>query len=851
MGRTRKGRTAIVVSSGEEELPPTVSTTQHPGTRSNAPPLIGSQKRKLPNRSRRAVSEAQHHPEVEARCDSAPNEAATETGGVTSPNGQTRSFVGPKETGKPQTGNKTLYSFFNAATQKQQSRLSSSPEKEDIQEAIEDDIENDKPRSRSTSCTPYEKAAVTKKRTRSALGQSSIVREVDSFPVASQKFLKTRDGKKAVSTSKPNNHTIQVDGRPWTDKYSPSNLDELAVHKKKVSDVTHWLKAVFTGLDRKRLLVLKGPAGSGKTTTVSLLAEFLQFKLHEWKNPSTSDFASDDYVSVLTHFEDYIGRTGQFGALELGSVDDEHAVLKKEGVSSSPPAQHSGREAILIEEFPNTYMRSTSALHAFRATIQQFLAINTPSVASVASLRSDHLENIKPLIMIISETQVSTSTSVAESFTAQRLLGSEILHHAGTSVFDFKPVAPTFLTKALELVVVKEARQSGRRRTPAPPLLKTLAETGDIRSAISTLEFLCVRGDEGEGWGSKIAFTKPKRAPKEQPLTNIEQESLKMISNRGGSLDLFHGLGKVLYNKRQDPSPTEPPVAQPPSYLPQHRRLKVPENDVDELLDEIGADVDTFVSALHENYALSCSGLTPEDTLDCIDACMESLSDADILTPNRLGSGNRTFQNIASDTLRQSEVSFHVSVRGLLFALPIPVKRVAPPPGISDGQTKKSGHQDAFKMFFPASVKLWRRREEIEDLSEFLVTRLQRGHDLQPTKTVSSNMFTRNAVSTPSASATPTKGDGDSTSQTRLGSGSPARIDGVLEYLPYMAILQRCRGTLLNLQGLEDVTRFRGVGLVTEDEQDDLDVAPREPHVPTGDEQKVEKLVLSDDDIED
>ena len=841
MGRAGKGKTAVVISSDEDEDHPRILAGR---TRSNATQANPLQSRKLPNRSKKPVKGAQDshsEPKTRSRLD----RTSTTTSRATSPNPSI--IAKGKENGK--AGVKNLYSFFNAATQKQQSQVQSSFEKNGSEE-IEDDIGNDATKSTATSFTRNEVCTASRKRDTSVLDQPSALGDADSFLVGSQKYLKTRDGKRAVSASIAGIHSLQEDKGPWTEKYCPLNLEELAVHKKKVTDVTQWLDGAFSGKSRKRLLILKGPAGSGKTATMLLLAKALKFEINEWKNPATSDYTSHDYVSVLSHFEDYIGRSGQFGTLELSSLEDHSHHKERESLRAV--AQPSGREAVLIEEFPNVFMRSTSALHAFRSTIQQFLAANTPSLAPVTSFRSDDLITTKPIVMIISETHISTSTSIADSFTAQRLLGSELLHHFGTTVIEFNPIAPTLLTKALELVIVKEAQQTGRRRMPGPQILKSLAETGDIRNAVSTLEFVCIRGDDSETWGSKIAFTKRKSTAKEPALTRIEQESMKMITNRGSSLDLFHGLGKILYNKRHDPSPSEPTVAQPPSHLPQHRRVKVPENGVDELMDEIGADVDTFISALHENYALSCGGLTLEDTLDCIDTCIDSLSDADFLGSNRFSSRNGTFQNMASDGLRQNEISFQVSVRGLLFALPSPVKRKAPPSEYLGQQAKKVGQQDAFKMFFPASIKLWKRREELEDLIEFLVTRYQRGYFSQPRRNVSSHAFAKKAGSKSTQSMKTPKTEEAETGQTRMGSGNSAKIEGLLEYLPYAAILQRSQGTSEGSHELERVARFHGIGLVTEVEDDDdaFDVF-KKLAVPTRVEERVEKLILSEDDIED
>lgn len=56
---------------------------------------------------------------------------------------------------------------------------------------------------------------------------------------------------KGGSQSRPSaTVTAEDDARPWAQKYSPSNLDELAVHKRKVTDVQNWLNDVFIGRNR-------------------------------------------------------------------------------------------------------------------------------------------------------------------------------------------------------------------------------------------------------------------------------------------------------------------------------------------------------------------------------------------------------------------------------------------------------------------------------------------------------------------------------------------------------------------------------------------------------------------------
>ena len=94
-----------------------------------------------------------------------------------------------------------------------------------------------------------------------------------------------------------------------------------------------------------------------------------------------------------------------------------------------------------------------------------------------------------------------------------------------------------------------------------------------------------------------------------------------------------------------------------------------------------------------------------EETLDSINGCIDALSDADLLSPDRFGPGvgRRNFQATSADTLRQDELSFQTSVRGLLYSLPYPVKRVPPPPGIlsskAQGSTSSGGGNPKGKAF--------------------------------------------------------------------------------------------------------------------------------------------------------
>ena len=582
----------------------------------------------------------------------------------------------------------------------------------------------------------------------------------------------------------------------------------------------------------KRLLILRGPSGAGKSATLTALAKTMDLEVSEWRNPVDSDFSSEAYTSMSSQFEDFIRRNGRFGSLDFADFRTSTQLPPHRDLE--PPTGSKRMKAIIMEEYPNTFTSTSQALKSFRSTILQYLAANTPQLSSLQLKQHvDISQAIRPLIMIITETSTDATTSSVESFTAHRLLGPDILHHSGTTIIEFNPVAPTLLVKALELVIHKEARESGRRRVPGPSVLKKLAEVGDVRSAIGSLEFLCLRGGDEDDWGGRVAGMSKKNAS--SALTKMEKASIEQLSQREASLGLFHAVGKVVYNKREEPHPANRP-SQPPDHLPQHARLKVSSVSIDNLMDETGTDSRTFIAALHENYIMSCES---KDFTESLNDCLDALSDSDVLVSDRNGrfnSARKTYLGTATDALRQDEIAFQTAVRGLLFALPHPVKRSTHP-------VKSGGLNCGHKLFYPASMRLGRQMEEVEGLVE------QWSGRFKPATTFSES------------------NDGDGL-HARI---RPTKAEVILERLPYIAKIQHSTPVCANSSELERITQFKGFRVAIDEplEDDDLtnglmkdktmmppppipaigDNFDRDNNRPLGEE--IGKLYLSDDDIED
>ena len=873
---SKKRKTVVVLSSGDEES----------GERSTK---LAKPTRSRPSTEQKTINavlkDTSASPQSRRTRSKRPHQKSEQDVGEDNPKP-----AQPASKSKP-TKAKPIYSFFNAVTEKQHAKSSQNqgeqaPKKvEEVEEDLiqDDDSQDDVSGVESKSPLPSRHKRKSEAVEENQFENSALFRGSQIF-----RRISSTDSN-AISKA----ITAEEDKRPWTERFCPLSLEELAVHKKKVQDVRNWLLSVTSGVASKSLLILKGPAGSGKTTALSMIVKEMGHIIQEWRNPSRQSMSDEGYLSMAAQFSDFVGRTATFGTLTMSGQP-----------ARTPESQNDNAakrgEVILIEEFPNTYARTSTALQSFRTAVLHFLYASTPK--SFFTQREDKSKGKVPVVMIISETLLSTATAAADSFTVHRLLGPDILTHPGVTVIEFNPVAPTIMAKALDLVLRKESRKSGRRKAPGPAVLKHLAELGDVRSAISSLEFLCLKGDDDGGWSGKITFVKGKNSSSNNPATKTEVDSLEAITQRENAIGIFHAVGKVVHNKRETPSASDAPTPQPPAFLPQHARSKVSEVKIETLLNELGTDVQIFIAALHENYALSCGGLTAEDTLDSINNCMDNLSDADVLCPDRFGNAHkRRLQSSTSDSLRQDEMSFQTSVRGLLFHLPHPVKRLPMPSQSSElrGRSQNASSSGSFQMFYPRSQQLWRRVEEKEDLLELLITKMQNQRPLAKRTAASSDEATSGGVDTwrrhqpfSGFSAPPAVVDGDNrgvqsaddaaSEHNDSGLRTVNKVELLLERLPYMVMIaKKTHAQAANslLRDIEKLTRISGtVPKVNEEEidgdeaagsgeqwstdkpTDDLSSPRKKSRFETkrqgidtvvGLKDRTEQLVLSDDDIMD
>lgn len=231
------------------------------------------------------------------------------------------------------------------------------------------------------------------------------------------------------------------DGRvdqPWTIKYIASVRDELCINPTKLKQ----LEAIITSMraKRQRILVVSGPAGSGKSTAVEYIAK------HTLKVP-------------IVEFFDRTGRIDEFSEF---LEDCQYLRGANPGI-------------VMVEEFPNVF--HLPVLASFRKLLRQWLHVDVGAL------------NLPLLVLIMTEVEYGSSGVylIDHLFTPTTVLGLEL--KSEITEVKFNPVAVRFTTKLLKRVCEKESRVLGKLpKTKVAQFVKEMATVGDVRSILANFE---------------------------------------------------------------------------------------------------------------------------------------------------------------------------------------------------------------------------------------------------------------------------------------------------------------------------------------------------------------------------
>lgn len=392
----------------------------------------------------------------------------------------------------------------------------------------------------------------------------------------------------------------------WVSKHAPSSTSDLGVHKKKVEEVLAWMERRCRDASRTAsVLLLVGPTGVGKTTTLHVVARQLNVEVVEWINPLADasvdlsrssfyeDFSCQDGFkeSHMSKFAEFLIRTNRYPSLSIFGNETFRSKL------------------LLVKDFPNAVLKDPKKFHEI--------------------LNNHRKRGAGPLVFVINDNYSSNCGG------EKLLFPPDIQSSLHIDVIRFNPIATTSMTKVLSRIAANESRLSPAAiRVPSAELIDQIVDVsgGDIRSAINSLQFHCLNNAKVDS-----AKIRPASLPTKNSRKRLHTSSAKSISKSAVSsndeasigvcdknLTLFRALGKILHCKREERNNVEDSVALPNS-LAVYRRdalAVVPE----EVIEKSQISPDAFTAFLHQNF------LDFYTDLNDIAAASEYLSDSDYLT---------------------------------------------------------------------------------------------------------------------------------------------------------------------------------------------------------------------------
>lgn len=331
----------------------------------------------------------------------------------------------------------------------------------------------------------------------------------------------------------------------WIDKYEPKSSSEICINPQKLKQVREQLSLMISGTDPTKLLILTGPSGSSKSTTIKILA-------NELINRSQA-LALDSQEKWIEYNDSTVEGTNQSDQFEEFINDAKYKI-------------GSNLSVILVEELPNIFHSGTLA--KFRNCIRNWI---------YSSLK------LPPLVLCLTEIEYSGenreySFNIENNLTIDTLLGRELVNSAPVKVIKFNSIANRYLRKTINGIV--SAEKETFRTIPNMEInrfLDEMVKIGDVRSLIFNMQLW------GQHWHleadrefikepSNEPTNEPTRGPTREVITRAPNEprvatniatlghnlppidSSKFIGlnyQRENQIGLFHAIGKIIYSSSE------------------------------------------------------------------------------------------------------------------------------------------------------------------------------------------------------------------------------------------------------------------------------------------------------------
>ena len=411
----------------------------------------------------------------------------------------------------------------------------------------------------------------------------------------------------------------------------------MAISKQKLNELKSWFSEHFNRsqpCNSSPFLLLNGPAGSGKTTSIRVLSKEYDVQLVEL--PSTFIFTEQDIV------------TDSFSNLEIKVVNKEFDHIKSIGSESQLNRfsrflcdlnnykklifDYSSYKLLLIEDIPQIFHIKPEFLHEELIKLHQKFKSRTI-----------------PLVFIISD-------SVNCSSIENKILPKTIQTKLNFTVISFKPISNATLTKTLSKTIL-----NGQKLEKSDIDKIVRASSNDIRNAYNYFLFKHSNSSEASSFSSKSAiFCKKAKLMLTKKKSNVSDNNNieKLFSGREEQLTLVHAIGKILYAKRlpnQDLDVLDF-IRSHPQFDRSLLRNPLVEQQPEKIPEKTNANCNTLIDWLYENYY----DFINEENSDSLNHSLDCL---EIFSMN-----DSYFNDFESKNILEN-ISTSFLIRGIMYSL--------------------------------------------------------------------------------------------------------------------------------------------------------------------------------------